>query len=264
MLLASSNTKLKSLMKQEFIRVSHYDDQENVANIIAQYNYLTIPVINDNILIGIITVNDVVDIIREEASEDILKMAGAGEDREILLKSVWEGAKIRFPRLLASWFGGVLAITIIVSFETLLSNTIALTSFIPIILGMNGNMGNQTSTIIIRGISTERVNLNEVSKVVYKEISIGLLLGCIYGVFIGLLSSLLFFNYTNPFLLSVTVSISIFSAMVIACNLGSLSLILIEKLRFYPAISTDPFVTTSVDVFGVLIYFLVAYNILDV
>lgn len=265
MLLASSNTKLKNFMRKEFVSVSPEDDQETVANIVAQYNYLAIPVVkNTGTLIGIITVDDVIDIIREEASEDILKMAGAGEDREILLKSTWEGAKTRFPWLLASWFGGVIALTIIGAFESMLSNTIALAAFIPIIMGMGGNIGTQTSTIFVRGIATGRVNLNEVSKIIYKEIRIGVLLGTVYGFLLGILAYFIFTELPSPILLGLTVCISIFFAMVIACTIGALFPVILQKMDFDPAISTAPFVTTSVDICGVLVYFLTARLILNI
>ncbi len=265
MLLASSNTVLKNFMRKDFVSVHPDDDQETVANIVAQYNYLAIPVIdNSKELTGIITVDDVIDIIREEASEDILKMAGVGEDREILLKSTWDGAKTRFPWLLASWVGGIIALAIIGAFENVLSQTIALAAFIPIIMGMGGNIGTQTSTIFVRGIATGRVNLQEVSKIVFKEIRIGIVLGCLYGLLLGILAYFMFHEVSSPLLLGVTVGIAIFSAMVIACSIGALFPVLLHKLDFDPAISTAPFVTTSVDIFGVLIYFLTARLILNI
>ena len=118
------------------------------------------PVVDsDDILLGIVTVDDVVDVIREEATEDFLQMAGAGKDREILLKSSWDSAKIRIPWLLASWTGGIIASYVIGNFESILENTIVLVSFIPIIIGMGGNIGTQSSTIIVRGMATGRITM---------------------------------------------------------------------------------------------------------
>ena len=110
-----------------------------VADIVTQYNYLALPVLDANgKLAGIVTVDDVIDIIREEASEDMMKMAGVGEDEDILLKSTWQNARTRFPWLMASWFGGVSALWIIGTFESILHQTVALAAFIPIIMGVGG------------------------------------------------------------------------------------------------------------------------------
>ena len=148
----------------------------------AQYNYLAVPVLDfENKLIGIVTVDDVVDVIREEATEDFLKMAGAGKDREILLKSSWENAKVRLPWLFASWMGGIIAASVIGSHEYMLESTVALAAFIPIIIGMGGNIGTQSSTIIVRGMATGRIEVGSELNVLFKEIKVGILLGILYG-----------------------------------------------------------------------------------
>ena len=150
--LATTNPKikLKEIMVKKVHKVRPETDQEEVAQLVAQYNYLAVPVVDtDNILLGIVTVDDVIDVIREEATEDFLKMAGVGKDREILLKSSWDNAKIRTPWLLASWVGGIIASYVIGNFEYMLENIIILASFIPIIIGMGGNIGTQSSTIIV-------------------------------------------------------------------------------------------------------------------
>ena len=112
-------------------------DQEEVARVVAQYNFLAVPIIDpDERLLGIVTVDDVVDVIREEATEDFLQMAGAGKDREILLKSSWENARARLPWLFASWIGGIIAASLIGAFEHMLESIIVLAAFIPVIIGM--------------------------------------------------------------------------------------------------------------------------------
>ncbi|MBC8214723.1 MAG: magnesium transporter [Candidatus Marinimicrobia bacterium] len=259
LLLNKPKTALKDIIDDDFIAVSPDTDQEEVAKLVSQYNYLALPVVEkNNELVGVITVDDVIDILREEATEDILKMAGAGQDREILLKSTFDNAKTRFPWLMASWIGGVIALMIIGAFETLLEKTVALVAFIPVIIGMGGNVGTQTSTIIVRGIATGRVNVNEVYKIIFKEIRVGMLLGIIYGAFLGVLAYFRFVDFTSPVELGFIVGISIFFAMTIACTIGSLFPIVLDKLNFDPAISTGPFVTTAIDIVGVLIYFYIA------
>jgi magnesium transporter len=258
-------TPLKKVMQSEFIGVTPETDQETAANLVSQYNLLALPVIDsDNQLVGVITVDDVMDVIEEEATEDILKMAGAGDDQDILLKSTFENARLRFPWLLASWFGGVVALGIIGYFNELLTNIMALAAFIPIIIGMGGNVGTQTTTIVVRGIATGRVNISEASKMIFKEIRVGMLLGVIYGILLGLLAYFRYIDYSAPVLLGIVVAISIFIAMSIACIIGSFFPVLLHKLDFDPAISTGPFVTTAIDILGVLIYFSIAKYFLPI
>ena len=144
-----SSTKLKDIMIKNIHSIRPETDQEDVAKIVAQYNFLAVPVLDsDSKLLGIVTLDDVVDVIREEATEDFLRMAGAGKDREILLKPSWENAKARLPWLFASWIGGIVAASIIGAFENMLANIVALAAFIPVILGMGGNIATQSSTAL--------------------------------------------------------------------------------------------------------------------
>ncbi len=173
-------------MTKNVVSVRPETDQEEVAKIVARYNYLAVPVVDmDDSMLGIVTVDDVVDVIREEATEDFLQMAGAGKDREILLKSSWENVKSRLPWLFASWVGGVLAAFIIGKFEHMLETTVALAAFIPVIIGMGGNVGTQSSTIVVRGMATGRVEAGGELKLVYKELRVGLILGVLYGMLLG-------------------------------------------------------------------------------
>ena len=191
-------------------------------------------------------------------------MAGAGDDREILHRSVFENAKSRFPWLLASWLGGIVVLTVIGSFHTLIEKTVVLAGFIPIILGMGGNVGTQTTTIIVRGIATDRINLKKVSKVIFKEVLVGMLLGIIYGVFLGILAFFKYSAFTSPIRLSLIVGLSIFCSMSIASTIGSFLPIFLYKLNVDPAIATGPFVTTSTDMMGVLSYFTIASLLLHI
>ncbi|MCK4728903.1 MAG: magnesium transporter, partial [Desulfobacterales bacterium] len=178
-------TTLKSIMATDAVSVQTNMDQEEVARIVAHYNILAVPVVDENNkLVGIVTVDDVIDIIREEATEDILKMAGAGEDL-VESQSVLKSTRIRLPWLLASWIGGIIAFFIIGHFESSLSKFIYLAAFIPVIMGMGGNIGTQSSTIVVRGLATGRLNLKQIWEVVLKELTIGFLLGFFYGILLG-------------------------------------------------------------------------------
>ncbi len=255
------DTLLKNMMIRKVHSVFPETDQEEVARIVTQYNYLAVPVIDlDSHLLGIVTVDDVVDVIREEATEDFLKMAGVGKDREILLKSTWNNAKSRLPWLFASWIGGIGTATIIGLNENILENTLALAAFIPIITGMGGNIGTQTSTIIVRGLATGRVNLGNNFKMLLKEIRVGIILGILYGILLGLFAQLQFVAFSPN--LGIVVGISITASMTIATSIGAFVPLFLNKLDIDPAVATGPFVATSIDIVGVTLYFLIASVIL--
>ena len=255
------DTLLKDIMVKRVHSVRPETDQEDMAQIVAQYNYLAVPVLDaDDHLVGIVTVDDVVDVIREEATEDFLQMAGAGKDREILLKSSWENAKARLPWLFASWIGGIIAATIIGTFEHMLESIIALAAFIPVIMGMGGNIGTQSSTIIVRGMATGRIEIGSEMKVLFKEIRVGLILGGLYGLLLGIFANFRFID-TDP-MLGVVVGLSICCSMLIAAAVGTFIPLVLRKLDIDPAIATGPFVTTSIDIIGVLLYFVIAGSFL--
>jgi len=252
---------LKNIMNSNVTSVTTDTNQEEVAHVISQYNFLAVPVVDSSYnLVGIVTVDDIIDVIREEATEDFLQMAGAGKDREILLKSTFDNAMTRAPWLFASWIGGVLAMFIIIYFDTELQKVLALAAFIPIVMGMGGNIATQSSTIIIRGIATGRVNMQELSKVIFKEMRVGMILGTIYGLFLGVLA---FFGYAEPANLGLVVGLSVLFVMTLAATVGTFVPLILKRLDFDAAVATGPFVTTSIDILGVLAYFLIAKVLLN-
>jgi magnesium transporter len=257
LVITPSDTMLKDIMSKKVHAVRPETDQEEVARIVSQYNFLAVPVIDsEEKLLGIVTVDDVVDVIREEATEDFLKMVGAGEDREILLKSSWENARIRLPWLFASWVGGIFAAFIIGFFDNVLQNTIALAAFIPVIIGMGGNIGTQSSTIIVRGLATGRVGFENSAKILFKEIRVGLILGVLYGILLGLFAIFRFLEISP--ILGLVVGLSICASMLIAATIGSLVPLILDRFDVDPAVATGPFVTTAIDILGVALYFLIA------
>ncbi len=253
--------QLKNIMNTNVTSVATDTNQDEVAHVISQYNILAVPVVDSNYnLVGIVTVDDIIDVIREEASEDFLRMAGAGKDTEILLKSTLDNAMTRAPWLFASWVGGVMAMFIISFFHDELQKVLALAAFIPIVIGMGGNIATQSSTIIIRGIATGRVNMQELSKVIFKEMRVGLILGTVYGLFLGVLA---FFGYTGPSYLGLAVGLSVLFVMTLAATVGTFVPLILKRLNFDAAIATGPFVTTAIDILGVLAYFLIAKSLLQ-
>jgi magnesium transporter len=248
--------QLKNIMNAKVIAVSADTKQSEVAHIVSQYNFLAIPVVDSSYkLVGIVTVDDVIDVIREEATEEFLQMAGAGKDQEILLKSTVENARTRAPWLFATLIGGITAAFIISFFQNELQKVLALASFIPVVAGMGGNIATQSSTIVVRGIATGRINMNELSRVVFKEMKVGLLLGALYGLVLGLLA---YFGYAHPPELGFVLGSSILFSMTLAATVGTGVPLVLRRLNIDTAVATGPFVTTAIDILGVSAYFLIA------
>ena len=251
-------TPLKDFMTTDVFSVRTDMDQEEVAKLVARYDILAVPVVDEtNRLVGIVTVDDVIDIFRREATEDILKMAGAGEEF-VETKSIFKSTKIRLPWLFASCLGGILAFFIIDQFESSLSKYIYLAAFIPVIMGMGGNIGTQSSTIVVRGLATGRLNIAEFWSVIFKELSVGFILGLVYGVLIGSVAQ---FRYRMEFL-ALSVGIAVVSSMVVAALVGSLVPMAFARINIDPAVATGPFVTTAMDIISIVLYFAIATSLL--
>lgn len=256
LLMHPPHRQLKNIMNPNVISVNTDTAQSDVAHVVSQYNILAVPVVDTSYkLLGIVTVDDIIDVIREEATEEFLQMAGAGKDREILLKPIRENAIIRAPWLLATFVGGVMSMMIVGLFSNELTKIIALAAFMPIIAGMGGNIATQSSTIIVRGIATGRVNINELFRIVFKEMRVGLILGALYGLLLGVVAYL---GYAEPKTLGLVVGLSIFFSMVMAATIGSLVPLILKRFDVDAAIATGPVVTTLIDMLGVLVYLSVA------
>lgn len=254
------DTSLKDFMTTDVIAVKTDVDQEEVAKIVARYDILAVPVVDEyGKLVGIVTVDDVIDIIREEATEDILKMAGAGEEF-VETQSVIRSTRIRLPWLFASCVGGIIAFIIIGRFEQSLSKFIYLAAFIPVIMGMGGNIGTQSSTIVVRGLATGRLNIRDIWSVVFKELAIGLILGVIYGALIGIVAQ---FRY-DTWALAISVGVALICSMSIAGLVGSLVPMLFARINIDPAVATGPLVTTAIDIISVFFYFTIATTLLGI
>jgi magnesium transporter len=252
------DTPLKQLMVTDVFSVKTDMDQEEVARLVARYDILAVPVVDENNrLVGIVTVDDVIDIIRTEATEDILKMAGVGEEY-IETKSVIKSTRIRLPWLFASLIGGIVAFFIIGHFDGILSEVTYLAAFIPVIMGMGGNIGTQSSTIVVRGLATGRLNVRDIWRVVTKELCIGMILGMVYGLIIAAVAQVSY----NTIALAVSVGLALMSSMSIAALVGSFVPMIMARINVDPAVATGPFVTTSIDIISVFFYFIIATTLL--
>jgi magnesium transporter len=256
LLMHPADRKLKNIMNPNVISVTTDTDQGEVAHVVSKYNILAVPVVDSNYtLVGIVTVDDIIDVIREEASEEFLQMAGVGKDREILLKSTRESALLRAPWLFASWVGGITVMLIIGSFQDELTKVIALASFIPVVLGMGGNIATQSSTIVVRGLATGRINLDAPFRVIFKEMRVGLILGLLFGLFLGIIA---FLGFSDQAFLGLVVGLSIFFNMTMSATLGTIIPLVLKRFDIDAAIATGPFVTTSMDILGTLMFFSIA------
>ncbi len=257
-----SDTVLGDIMNREIVSVEPHVDQEEVARLVARYNLLAIPVADTHrTLIGIVTVDDIVDIMRDEATEDILKMVGTREE-DIASPSALRSAGIRLPWLFVAWIGGVLAARIIAHFEGTIAQMAALAAFIPVVVGMGGNIGVQSASITIRGLATHRIEASRAWRYIFKEVSVGMLLGSVYGVLLGMASALLYWGDPNALRLGIATGLGIMCSMIIAAIMGSSLPLFFDRLRIDPAVASGPFVTAAIDVVGVTIYFLIATAII--
>ena len=253
-------TPLKQFMTTDVFAVRTDVDQEEVAKLVERYDILAVPVVDEsNRLEGIVTVDDVIDIFRQEATEDMLKMAGVGEEY-VETQSVVRSTRTRLPWLLASCAGGIMALFIIGRFEGTLNRFAYLAAFIPVIMGMGGNIGTQSSTIVVRGLATGRINVREFWRVVSKEFAIGLVLGLFYAALIGTVAQ---FHYAVPMLAPV-VGLAVIVSMTVSALVGSGVPLLLARINIDPAVATGPFVTTSIDIISVYCYFMLATTLLGI
>ena len=256
---APDDTPMSGLMTRDVVKVRVDTDQEEVARMVSRYDLLAVPVVDHaDVLVGIVTVDDVIDVLKEEATEDMLKLAGTSEE-EISSFSAARSAKVRSPWLLIAWIEGVIAVNIIgafeVQFDAHLQLFAALAAFIPIINGMGGNIGTQSLSITLRGLATHRIDPKHLWRVLSKEVRVGLMLGIAYGCLLGVVGYLL----KQDVMLGVVVGFAMCTNMTIAALVGTFLPILAVKLKIDPAVASGPFITTSMDILGVSLYFFTAY-----
>ncbi len=251
LVLSRPEEMVSRIMSTDVVSVPTNMDQEEVAALVEKYHLASVPVVDRaSRLVGRITVDDVVDVIVEEASEDISKMAGT-TDEEIRQDSALRIAGMRLPWILISLLGGILSGTIISHFRAALGSLLALVFFIPVITAMGGNIGIQSSAIVVRGLATGEIQLFRIAQRLFREARIGLLMGVMCGGIVGLVALVW---QGNP-LLGVIVGSAMLSSITVAATMGALVPMLFKKINIDPAIATGPFVTMSNDIVGLVIYF---------
>lgn len=255
---ASKERPIRELMITEVIRVSVDQDQEDVARLVARYNLLALPVVDaNNRLVGVVTVDDIIDVIRHEATEDIMKMAGAGEDLSPH-DSPLAGFRARLPWSLPAFIAGILGVFVVSYFEEQLLALIPLAAMIPMLMGMAGNVGTQSSTTVTRWLAIGRLEFVQIGRIISRELFIGFGVGLLYGALAGLFVGLFFAGHpaieTTILEFSVVTGAALSASMALAAVLGASAPIVFERSGLDPAIATGPFVTTTIDVLAVWLY----------
>lgn len=263
-LLKTTNRKhpLGDLAEKETISVHTDTDQEEVVRLAAKYDLSSLPVLDfKNRLVGRITIDDIMDVMEEEATEDFFKFAGSS-DSELDDTSPLQACKARLPWLLITLGTGFVSSLILKNFISHLgtSEILALSFFVPIIMGMGGNTGIQSSTLIIRGIALGMSHSRKISRILTHEIIVGAGMGIICGTVIGLWSRYLIatgetHSAIAPGFLALTVGIALFSAMTFAAVFGALTPVFLDRMKIDPAVASGPFVSASNDIFALLIYY---------
>lgn len=263
LVIAEDDVMLEDLMQTEFVYVNVLDDQEEVSNQFKKYGYLAMPVVdNENRIVGIITVDDILDIIDEETTEDFHKMAGvAASTEEYLDMSVWKHVKNRFPWLLFLMVSLMITGFIITRFEILLSNAIVLVAYLPLLMGTGGNSGSQSATLIIRGIAVGDILPKDVWRILWKEFRVSFLIG----------AGLSLLNFAKIMLLdglsasvALTVCISMLIIIVMAKTIGGMLPMLAKKLGIDPALMASPMIASLTDMISVTTYFALASLIMGI
>lgn len=257
----SPDEVIGEIMHENVIYINTLMDQEEVARQFQKYDFTAMPVVdNENRLVGIITVDDIVDILQEEATEDMEKMAAiVPSDKPYMRTGVWETWKKRIPWLLLLMISATFTGSIITSFEDALSVCVVLTAYIPMLMDTGGNAGGQASVTIIRGLSLNEIEFSDALAVVWKEIRVALLCGATLAA--ANFAKLLLFDRVTITVAAV-VCLTLLSAVLIAKVVGCMLPMLAKKIGFDPAVMASPFITTIVDALSLLIYFRIATLIL--
>ena len=258
LLLSKSDTPVEAIMEEDFVSVTTDVDQEEVARMMERYDLVSMPVVDaERRLVGRITIDDVVDVIREEAEEDIQLMSGlaGGEEPSDSVLRVTRG---RFPWLLVGMVGAGLSGMVIGAFEEALERAVVLATFIPVVMAMAGNAGIQSSTIAVQGLASGDVWTSDVLRRLGKELAVGLINGVVLALILGVAILFLPLDTTDPVRLAVTSGLALVIVIVLAACIGATVPLLLHRVGVDPAIATGPFITTGNDILSLTVFFVLA------
>ena len=249
-IIAEENLKLVDIAEENFIYVEPELDQEEVAKIVSKYDLSAVPVLNSSKrMLGIIMVDDIVDVLVEEQTEDILKMGGVAKE-ETLDSTLLESIKMRLPWLLVNLITAFLASLTVKAFENTIAKVVALSAIMSIVTGMGGNAGTQTVSIIIRNLAIGKVKFKEVGHLILKEVILGLINGAVIGLVTGVIVTIIYHNIY----LGVIIFLAMIGNLIISGFFGLVIPIVLEKLKIDPALSSSIFLTTATDVLGFFLF----------
>jgi magnesium transporter len=265
LVLADPSKRIEQIMETDLVVVKPETDQEEVANLLSKYDLLAIPVVDElGRMLGIVTIDDVVDILVSESTEDVLKLGAVEVTEEpYMSQSPWDLARKRVRWLILLFIAERLTGTVLRAYDEEIQKVSALAWFIPLLIGTGGNAGSQTTTTITRALALGEVRLHQVLKVVMREMATGLLLGLLIGL-IGVVNA---FIWTHKELhlrleLALTVGLSQMAIITMATTVGAALPLIAKRLNIDPAVMSAPFITTLIDAAGLLLYFLIAKAIL--
>lgn len=257
LIINDEDTIIKDIMQTNIISINTHMDQEEIANIIKKYDLLVVPVVdNEKRLVGIITIDDVVDIIDQENTEDFQKMAAMHpSDEEYLKMGIFTSAKHRVGWLLVLMISATITGNIIKQYNDILQSVVILVSFIPMLMNTGGNSGSQSATLVIRGLALNEIQMRDVWKVLWKELRVSIVVGFVLASvnFVRIY----FLERTDPYV-AITVCVSLFITVITAKLVGGILPIIAKKMKLDPAIMASPLVTTIVDAVALVTYFSIA------
>ena len=261
--LADEDDKIADIMETNIISVTTHEDREVVANMFQKYDFLALPVTDDDEkLVGIVTFDDVLDVIEEENSEDLAKMMAITPNEDEYFKtSVFEHAKSRVLWLIILMIGATITGLITMKYENAFDAVPLLVSFMPMIMATGGNSGSQTSTLIIRGLALEEIKFKDFFKVVFKEFKIAILVSVVLATINAIR---IYFTYEKNLLLSLTIFLSIIITVIMAKLIGAMLPMFAKKCRLDPALMASPLITTIVDTCSMILYFNIATILLNI
>lgn len=260
LIVADLDERIKEIMNVNTISVSVLKDQEEVANVIKDYNFLAVPVVDNlGVLVGIVTVDDIMDVMEDETTEDFGDMSAVRGAVDLDMISS-EAAKRRLPWLVLLLFIGMITAGIIGSFEETLGTFTILAVFIPLVTGMGGNIGTQSLAVVVRGLALEKFDRTRVVNLIKRELGTGVIIGLVCGVLVSLISQLI--PGSHP-VLGFIVGFSLFSVLVVSTLIGTIVPLIIHHFNLDPAVASGPFITTVNDIVGLTIYFTIATMLLN-
>ncbi|MEW6081678.1 MAG: magnesium transporter [Bacillota bacterium] len=262
LIVAQPQVLLKDIMETNVVSVDVTTDQEEVAKVVSKYDLLAVPVVgHDGVLEGIVTFDDVIDVLEQEATEDIYRMAGAGsgEADDLVKGGPWLRMGRRLPWLVILLFVGFLSANVIRGFASTLESVVALAYFIPVLIDMGGNVGTQSFAVVVRGLATGEVERKDLIRVMLREAQVGVLLGVACGTLVALAA----FMWQGSPILGAVVGLSMSLTLLIAAVVGAVVPMVVDRFGMDSAVASGPLITTIIDVSGLLIYFSMATSLME-